>query len=107
MEFCKLCGKPLKVKKGMAKCSCGFTKETSSDISFKEKQIKEVERGEGVAEDDTNINEGFPNTCKKCGHTKAEVYNLGSQYSDESDIHLYKCKKCKHVERVAEGSSNM
>ena len=48
MEFCKKCGKPLKIKEGMVECSCGFTKISDSKISSTEKIKKPEEKGEGV-----------------------------------------------------------
>lgn len=108
MEFCDRCGKMLSVQtdgEGMVGvCTCGFAKELEKTFSFSEKSVF-IEKGEGVFENEEE-KEGFPHLCGKCGNGEAEVFDLGASYSDESNIYLFKCKKCGHVERQAEGSGN-
>ena len=106
MEFCLDCGKPLKIENNTAVCSCGFKKQVNP-VTTSEKITKPEEKGEGVA-DKTNSGEGkgFPHQCKKCGYGFADVVDLGVFYSDESNIYLFKCKKCSHTERDAYGCSN-
>ena len=106
MEFCKKCGKPLKIDKGTIKCSCGFSKISNSKISSTEKIKKPEKKGKGVFNKEKFVEKGFPHSCKECGHEYSDVVDLGASYSDESNIYLFKCKKCKHVERDAYGSSN-
>lgn len=85
-------------------CSgCGKFHEMKIKLESTEK-ITHKELGKGIAKDDITI--GFPHTCIKCGHNKCEVFDLGAPYSDESDIYLYKCKKCGFVERQADGTGN-
>ena len=67
------------------------------NLVFKEK-IKKSEKGIGVLKEDKSI-KGFPNKCKKCGYKYSDVIDLGSAYSDEADVSLYRCKKCGYVER--------
>ncbi len=106
MEFCKKCGKLLKIDRGTIKCSCGFSKISDSKISSTEKIKKPKEKGTGIFEKKEFEEKGFPHTCKKCGHEYSDVVDLGVSYSDEANIHLFKCKKCGYVERDAYGSSN-
>ena len=35
------------------------------------------------------------------------VKDLGTSYSDESNVYLFKCTKCGHIDRQADGCSNM
>lgn len=106
--FCELCGNLLAIKneneKYIGKCSCGFTKEIESGISFSDKSQKKNEIAGGIFVKADTI--GFPHKCKKCNHEQCDIWDLGAQYSDESNIYLYKCKKCGFVERQADGSSN-
>ena len=74
------------------------------NLNFTEK-TKKTQKGDGIFEQEEN-KEGFPHTCKKCGHSESEVHDLGAQYSDESNIYLFKCMKCGFVERQADGSGN-
>jgi len=108
LNFCPKCGKPLHVKseqdKKIAECSCGFTKIIGSDLVFSTKN-KKVTLGKGVISREEDL-DGFPHICEKCGHPFSEVHDLGAPYSDESNIYLFKCKKCGHVSRQADGSGN-
>ena len=38
--------------------------------------------------------------CKKCGHGKAEMLEIGAFYSDEDNVVKMKCGKCGFVERL-------
>lgn len=108
MHFCNKCGKLLHVKEQegilIGKCSCGFLKKIDSVMEISEKG-KQSKIAKGVFE---NIESkgGFPHTCQKCGHTQSDVHDLGAPYSDESNVYLFKCKKCGYVERQADGSGN-
>lgn len=73
-------------------------------LEFSEKGKKKQE-AKGVLEQEKQ-GEGFPNVCDKCGHTQADVHDLGAPYSDESNVYLFRCKKCGHVKRQADGSGN-
>jgi transcription factor S len=108
--FCDKCGRMLEIKaiddeKAIAQCSCGFSKEVKSAHIFSEKMHKK-EIGEGVISENDSMKPGFKHKCKKCGYGECDIYSMGAPYGDESDIVFYKCKKCKYVERYAQGSSN-
>jgi len=110
MEFCPDCGSVLSIRERewdyrmIGSCRCGFFKEIERGFMQSEKTIFS-EKGEGVLKNEEGT-EGFPHTCGKCGHGQAEVFDLGASYSDESNIYLFKCKKCGYVSREAEGSGN-
>lgn len=108
IQFCNKCGNILTIKKEfdffVGSCSCGAVKLITSEMDFSEKG-KEDKIAKGVLENKEDT-EGFPNVCKKCGHTQSNVHDLGSPYSDESNVYLFKCKKCGYVERQADGSGN-
>lgn len=108
LYFCEKCGKILQIKKEehatFGYCKCGYAKHLHSGVRFSQKENHEEELGTGIAHDE--ITQGYPNTCKKCGFGYSEIEHLNPFYSDESDIYLYKCKKCGHVERQTDGTSN-
>ena|SRR3989338_5141792 len=108
MDFCKNCGKVLFIEieneKKIGRCSCGYMQET--DITSSEKIKEKAKKGEGTIEHKNDIKEGFPHICKKCDHKEADVHEIKTGYSDEADIYLFKCKKCGHAERQADGCSN-
>lgn len=105
MEFCKRCGKLLKIKENKAECNCGFSKASDSKVSSTEKIRKSKKRGKGIAKKE-RTRKGFPHECKKCGHQYSEVTDLGAPYSDEANVYLFKCNKCGYVEREAYGTGN-
>lgn len=108
LEFCPDCGNILLIRidefRIIGSCRCGFFKEIEKGFLPSEKQVYS-EKGKGVFEKEMGA-EGFPHKCGKCGYEEAEVYDLGASYSDESNIYLFKCKKCGYVGREAEGSGN-
>ncbi|MDO8517494.1 MAG: hypothetical protein Q7S33_05210 [Nanoarchaeota archaeon] len=108
LKFCPLCKKVLELEtiygEKFLVCSCGYKKETHSDLVFSEKETK-VKLGKGVAVEKKNL-KGFPHKCSKCGYGQSEVTDLGASYSDESDVYLFKCKKCGYTERQADGTGN-
>jgi len=108
MEFCPDCGRVLTINsrefRMIGSCRCGFFKEVERGFLPPEKMIYS-EKGQGVLENKEEEG-GFPHVCEKCGNGGADVFDLGASYSDESNIYLFKCKKCGHVGRDAEGSGN-
>ncbi len=106
LNFCKKC-KSLMIPskdsdKFFFKCSsCGF--EDLGNLKSKEKIFCPEKRGEGSVED-KNIFATYSNTCKKCGHDKAQVIDIGQFYTDEDHLIFIKCGKCGFVERFGEGS---
>jgi len=104
--FCGKCGKLMKIEdrngKTFGKCCFGYDKEIVLNIAEKGKKD---ELAKGVF-DEKESKEGFHHVCQKCGHVQSNVVDLGSPWSDESPVYLFQCKKCKNVERQADGSSN-
>ena len=106
LVYCDSCGNIIKNKQKDSdkwKCICGFIKEHKGDVIAVDKTLK-PKVGEGIATPEKRT--GFPHTCKKCGHGKADVDTISAFYSDESDISLFRCQKCGYVERVTDGTSN-
>jgi DNA-directed RNA polymerase subunit M/transcription elongation factor TFIIS len=109
IEFCPKCKELLQIKtengKNIGICKCGFK---ASEIDLVSKEIKRdfIVKGEGIVSDKNEI-EGITHLCKKCGHDKAEVIDVGVYVSDEAGIYLFKCLKCGYSFRQADGSCNM
>lgn len=102
LKFCPNCNK-LITKQG--NCTCGHEiKEFSLHITEPQKQKEEKGKEILIEQKPTS---GFPHICQKCGHTEAEVIDVGVAVSDEAGIYLFKCLKCSYVERQADGSCNM
>lgn len=110
MRFCPRCGKMMIMQDdyglNVCRCDCGYYTYDAVDTTASEKQAKVAEVGKGVAKDSDFETEGFPHKCKKCGHENADVVDLGAPYSDEANIYLFRCKKCKHIERQHDGTGN-
>lgn len=104
MRFCINCGRPAEFNENKEKCSCGFTKITDYKIISIEKIKKKEEKGKGTFIPEKFEEKGFPHICKKCRYEYADVVDLGSSWADESNIYLFKCKKCSYVTRDAYGS---
>ena len=79
-------------------------KEINEELVFTLPRQDKKETGQGVAKETETMD--FPHTCKKCGYEQCDVESISARYADESDIYLYRCKKCKYVERQADGSGN-
>ena len=108
IKFCDVCGEILKPIKLETSEVVGICEQGHIDSSFNlefSQELKMVEKGEGVINEEEETL-GFPHTCKKCGHEECDVTDLGAFYGDESNIYLYKCRKCKYTERQADGSGN-
>lgn len=108
IPFCKKCGSILEVRHVLDRlygiCKCGNTQELHNTFSFGQKVHHAPALGKGVVRE--AVEKGFPHECKKCGFDECEIIDLGCAYADESNIYLYKCKKCNHVERQADGTGN-
>ncbi|VVB78915.1 Transcription factor S [uncultured archaeon] len=109
LEFCPICKNLLQIKsengKNIGFCNCGFKKTSEIELYATEKKKKTPEKGKGIAENILDL-DGITHKCKKCGFDKAEIIDLGVQISDEAGIVLFKCKKCNHQERQADGTCN-
>lgn len=108
-KYCNTCNQiiNLEEKNGVLfeVCLCGKNKFIEKKIIVSEKQSKKETVGAGIAEENNSL-EGFPHICSKCGFNQADITDLGAPYGDESNIYLYKCKKCGHTERQTDGTSN-
>jgi len=102
LKFCPNCKK---IIIQIGNCSCGF-EITEFNLYSTEQGKPPKEKGQGILEEE-KITTGFPHICQKCGHNEAEVVDVGVSVSDEAGIYLFKCIKCSHIERQADGSCNM
>jgi len=104
MEFCSKCGSLLyafkKKDKIFAECKgCGFIKELDKGITSSEKITKKENKGKGSVNDKNEL-ATYTHTCKKCGHNKAQIIEVGVFYSDEDNLTLLRCEKCGYSERI-------
>ena len=67
-------------------------------------KIKHKDRGRGIVKD-KDVFADYNHKCKKCGYEKAEVMDLGTQYSDENELIMLKCGKCSYTERIEKKTS--
>lgn len=107
--FCEICGKLLKIicsgETSIGICvSCNYTRRLHSEFTVTEKSQKKEPVGTGV--EIKKETPDFPHLCKKCGYKWCDISQVSASYSDESDICLYKCKKCSFTERQADGTGN-
>lgn len=86
-------------ERGMVKSYCKkcSTSKESISTSIGEKFKNEI-RGSGVT-NEGNASANYDNKCKKCGHTGAEIIDVGVLFSDEDHLILLKCGKCGFSER--------
>ena len=96
MEFCKQCGSVMQIKEGIGKCKCGF--EMQCDLESEQNQKQKPKKGSGFVHDKNEL-ATFPHLCKKCGHDKAQVIELGVWYGDEGGVIRYRCGKCGFTEQ--------
>ncbi len=100
--FCVLCNALVNLQQGI--CQNGHTIAEGLEVRSTEMFPQKEKVGVGIMPEESMS--GFPHTCKKCGYEECEITDLGAQYADESNIYLYRCKKCQYVERQADGSGN-
>jgi hypothetical protein len=86
-------------------CKCGFKRMSGIEVVSKEENISDKlkSRGDGVSVMDDK--EGFLLKCVKCGCSFSDVILLGESSTNESNVYLYKCKKCGNVVRETDGLS--
>ncbi len=53
-----------------------------------------------TASDGVNILAVHDHVCKKCGHGKAEIRDIGASYGDEDNVVRMKCGNCGLVEQL-------
>jgi DNA-directed RNA polymerase subunit M/transcription elongation factor TFIIS len=84
-------------------CSCGFMRTGGISISGEDENKERNNLSAGNAVDEsTNKIEGFSRVCEKCGFDKCEAFSITS---NESEVTIFRCLKCKHSIRQAQGSS--
>jgi DNA-directed RNA polymerase subunit M/transcription elongation factor TFIIS len=66
---------------------------------IEEEKFKHNDRAEGVVKE-KDVFADYNHKCKRCGYNKAEVFDLGAQYSDENELIMLKCGKCGYTERI-------
>ncbi len=111
LKFCQRCRTLMSPQKILNefffKCgSCGFSEEINDENSLtaKEKIGNAKFLGKGVMNGE-NSSADYSNKCKKCGHEKAEIIDMGVFISDEDNLILLKCGKCGFSERVGRKTS--
>jgi DNA-directed RNA polymerase subunit M/transcription elongation factor TFIIS len=67
-------------------------------------KIKHKKIGEGIVKE-KDVFADYKHKCKKCGYEKAELMDLGAQYSDENELVMIKCGKCGYTERIEKKTS--
>ena len=91
-----------------ASCTCGKAKLLLSGVIAKNKTEAKPHVSKEVADSNSAPAEGvFPHVCSKCGHGEGYVKDLGAFLGDESNVYLFKCAKCGHTDRQADGCSNL
>jgi DNA-directed RNA polymerase subunit M/transcription elongation factor TFIIS len=83
---------------------CDFISESENFLITNEK-IKEKELRSSEIKDDKNVFATYLNKCKKCGHDKAQVLDMGIFYSDEDNLILLRCGNCGFSERIGRKTS--
>jgi DNA-directed RNA polymerase subunit M/transcription elongation factor TFIIS len=66
---------------------------------IEKEKIRHKNTGEGIVKE-KDVFATYNHKCKKCGYEKAEILDLGAQYSDENELVMIKCGKCGYTERV-------
>lgn len=96
--FCPKCGSLLVPKDGKLGCSCGYSDDKASSIMrmphIQKNDMIEVREGDG--------DEHLPVTeeeCPSCHNDKAYFGTQQTGPSDEPEIIIYRCTKCKHTWR--------
>ncbi len=69
------------------------------DKIIEDEKIISRDVGDGVVKE-KDVFANYKHKCKKCGYGKAEIINLGAQYSDENELILLRCGKCGYSERI-------
>lgn len=97
MKFCPKCGSLLKPKNGILGCDCGYSQDESLTIKLEHKQENtkiDIKETDGL--------ESLPRTeeeCPECGNGEAYFGTQQTGPSDEPEVIIYRCTKCKHTWR--------
>jgi|SRR3990172_8404401 len=105
LEFCPSCKnilipEKLNGKDFWVKCHhCHFSKRFKGKALIeKEKVPKKGKTGNKISKVENEF-ATYKHKCQKCSFGKAQVIDIGSFYSDEDDLILFKCGKCGWSER--------
>lgn len=77
-------------------CGCGH-KEVIENATITEQAKKGADVV--VVEQPETVNPIVDAECPKCGHRKAEYWEVQTRSSDEPPTRFHKCVKCKHTWR--------
>ena len=101
ISFCKDCKniRPPNSKKFTICQNCGLYQEILKDLVFQEKIKEKTKKGEGASTGE-NQYANYENICRRCGHDKAQIVDMGIFYSDEDNLIFLKCGKCGFSERI-------
>ena len=97
MEFCPECGAMLLPNDNKLKCSCGYTKDLSSDNN--EYSVSQKVKGKqgvvnmGEVED---MRSQITEVCPECGHDKAYYELKQTRSAEEAPTRFFECAKCGH-----------
>ena len=102
--FCKTCGRLLVLRKTSygkwMSCPDGHPQpQLNQEENVLSSKNQDLGKKITVA-DDINILAVHNHKCKKCGHDKAEMREIGSFYSDEDSVVRMKCGKCGFIEQL-------
>lgn len=110
LNFCRRCKTLMNPHnhegKILLRCSnCDFSEELKEgSLKVRDKIKKSKKLGEGIASEE-NILADFEHKCKKCGHDKVQILDMGVFVSDEDNLIMLKCGKCGFSERVGRRTS--
>lgn len=114
LNFCENCGGMVRNQQINKKQFYSFcdncrnfkliTEEENFTTAISEKINKRGEKGDGISSGKNEF-ATYTNICKKCGHDKAQILDLGIFYSDEDNLIMLKCGKCGFAERIGKKTS--
>lgn len=103
LQFCPVCRGLLQLKEENGKtigfCSCGFKRYSGIELTSIDKVENKIAfKGEGVCSNE-DFSFGEKHECKKCGCDSADMMDLGERLTNESNVYIYRCKKCGNITR--------
>jgi DNA-directed RNA polymerase subunit M len=95
--FCPKCKSLVLPRPGRkTRCKCGWEGELGK-VTLKEKG-RESQKVE-VVDKDESVNVEIDSECPKCGHSRAEYWEVQTRSSDEPPTRFHRCKNCRHTWR--------
>jgi DNA-directed RNA polymerase subunit M len=97
MQFCPECGSLLTPKNKCISCGCGYSQDETITLKMDHKQEDskiDVKENDGL--------ESLPKIeeeCPECGNGEAYFGTQQTGPSDEPEVIIYRCTKCKHTWR--------